>query len=450
MGTYGHEGYDLAGFDGPIGDVSYLPCLAEPATGQPLSVGPEHLDARALYDPTKQIRNAATYYDPNQIKLKLSFAEAYKGNLRLYAVDWDSTARREIIPVNGQSAVLGEFNKGAWVSFPIEVAAGGTVTITVDHTAGGTPCCRGSSWAKAASRPPPPWQALRRAAGSAPSGTKVMTSRPGRTQATCFHPRGVVRGLLQGSRYVWASETSDGRALQSPSGPGREAATYFDPNEIRLQLSFSEAYKGTLHLYAVDWDSTARRELITVDGQTATLGEFHEGAWVSFPISLTAGETVAITVDRTAGANAVLSGVFLGEGGSIPGPADGPQGTLIPLYDKGDAADWATACSQTNASGGGSWIIADIFEAEGKGVGSERVPSWASLLETCHSYGRASVIGYVWTDYGEGGPASIAGIESQVKAWYAYYPGDIAGIFFDGVSKMSPARPRATRASTGR
>jgi hypothetical protein len=33
---------------------------------------------------------------------------------------------------------------------------------------------------------------------------------------------------------------------------------------------------------------------------------------VTFPISVAAGETVPIVVDRTAGANAVLSGIFLG------------------------------------------------------------------------------------------------------------------------------------------
>ncbi len=50
-----------------------------------------------------------------------------------------------------------------------------------------------------------------------------------------------------------------------------------------------------------------------MDGQTAVLsGEFNQGAWVSFPVNVQAGETVTITVDRLAGANAVLSGVFLG------------------------------------------------------------------------------------------------------------------------------------------
>jgi hypothetical protein len=41
----------------------------------------------------------------------------------------------------------------------------------------------------------------------------------------------------------------------------------------------------------------------------------------------------------------------------------------------------------------------------------------------------------VWTDYGQ---ASIASVEAQVDAWYAYYPGEIAGIFFDGVSDEVP------------
>jgi hypothetical protein len=68
-----------------------------------------------------------------------------------------------------------------------------------------------------------------------------------------------------------------------------------------------------LELYAVDWDTTARREIITVNGESAVLSnEFHEGAWVSFPIEVAAGGTVTITVDRLAGSNAVLSGIFLG------------------------------------------------------------------------------------------------------------------------------------------
>jgi hypothetical protein len=112
------------------------------------------------------------------------------------------------------------------------------------------------------------------------------------------------------------------------------------------------------------------------------------------------------------------------------------QDQLIPLYDNGDPADWARACSQANGTGGGSWIIADI--AGEQGPGTARLPAWAHVIGNCYDYGRASVIGYVWTGYGAGGQASIASIESQVDAWYALYPGSIAGIFFDGVSDDIP------------
>ena len=65
--------------------------------------------------------------------------------------------------------------------------------------------------------------------------------------------------LVQGSRYIWASSTTDVRALESPDQSTREAATWYDPTQVQLSLSFSAAYSGPLDLYAVDWDTTGRR-----------------------------------------------------------------------------------------------------------------------------------------------------------------------------------------------
>jgi Spherulation-specific family 4 len=109
------------------------------------------------------------------------------------------------------------------------------------------------------------------------------------------------------------------------------------------------------------------------------------------------------------------------------------QDQLIPLYDDANAADWTQACSTVNGAHGGSWIIADVDQ--GLGPGPAPVPAWASVIKNCYKYGRASVIGYVDTNYGR---LSIATIESQIRAWYSYYPGNIAGIFFDEVSDTIP------------
>ena len=107
--------------------------------------------------------------------------------------------------------------------------------------------------------------------------------------------------------------SSDVRALQSPDKSTREAATYYDSNQLRLALKFNSAYSGNLRLYAVDWDSQ-RSAGAGQRGRSdrRPVGHFNQGAWMTFPISVAAGETVPIVVDRTAGANAVLSGIFLG------------------------------------------------------------------------------------------------------------------------------------------
>jgi hypothetical protein len=317
VGGVGSAGYDLAGWDGSVGDLSYIPgASVSLVRGTRFRWAANTTDGRALSEPDQLTRNAAAYYDANQVQVKLSFSAAYSGTLHLYAVDWDSTARRETITVNGQTAVLSSaFNEGAWVSFPISVAAGGTATITVDRTAGPNAVLSGIFLGNEGSPPA-------MTASTTPQGSWVGTygsvgydlaGWEGTVGDLSSLPAGVSPSLAQGSRYVWAASTTDVRALQAPSGLTRKAATYFNATEIQVKLSFSAAYSGTVHLYAVDWDSTARREAITVNGQTAVLSSsFHEGAWVSFPISVAAGGTVTITVDRMAGVNAVLSGIFLG------------------------------------------------------------------------------------------------------------------------------------------
>ena len=247
------------------------------------------------------------------MRLSLSFAKAYTGELHLYAVDWDSSARRELIGVDGQTAELSSsFNAGAWVSFPISVGAGETVPIVVDHTAGSNAVLSGvfiggsgsPATVASESKPQGSWVASYGSKGydlAAWNGSSDLVEMP-TAEVT----------LTQGSRYQWAASTSEARTLQSPEKTTREAATYFDPNQLRISLKFTSAFTGNLHLYAVDWDSTTRRETVSVAAQSAELSSsFNAGAWMSFPISVEAGETVPIVVSHTAGPNAVLSGIFL-------------------------------------------------------------------------------------------------------------------------------------------
>lgn len=344
----GSAGYDLAAWDGTVGDVSNMPNVSlNLQQGTRYRWGSNTTDARALSDPDQLTRNAAAYYDPNQIRLQLGFKAAYSGTISLYAVDWDELGRREMITVNGQTAELSSsFSKGAWVSFPITVAAGGTVTITVDRTAGPNAVLSGIFLG--GSGAPPAATVSNTPQGSwvneYGSSGYLLADWDG-TQDLSNLPAGVTANVVKGSRSLWSSNTTEARALQGPDGLTRNAATYYDANEVEVQLTFTNSYSGNISLYAMDWSKLTRREMITVNGQTAVLSnDFSEGAWVSFPISVAAGGTVTITADRLAGPNAVLSGIFLGgTGAPLAAPvSSSPQGSWVGTYGSQGylMADW--------------------------------------------------------------------------------------------------------------
>lgn len=130
--------------------------------------------------------------------------------------------------------------------------------------------------------------------------------------------------LVQGSRTVWSTKTTDPRALESPDGSYRTAAAYTDPNQVEIDLTFSKAYSGDLRLYAVDWNSGSDFETITVSDGATTLGStvfakqfgaLAGGEWALLPVDVTAGQTITITATNQdgsiAGTDAVLSGIFL-------------------------------------------------------------------------------------------------------------------------------------------
>jgi hypothetical protein len=314
-GTNGAGGYDLAAWNGGS-DVSSMPGVAV-SVGQ----GSRYLwaantsDVRALENTAGSSRMAGTFYDPSQIRLTLTFNNAYSGNLELYAVDWDSLGRRETITVGNQTANLSsDFSQGAWVSFPVSQAAGSTLTISVNQVAGANAVLSGVFLGGGGA--PPAWPPM---PVQAPQGSWVGTYGSGGYGLAAWNGGsdvlsmpGVSVAVKQGSRYVWAANTPDVRAVENAAASSRTASCYYDPNQIQLTLGFSSAYSGNLELYAVDWDQGGRRETITVGNQTANLSsDYSQGAWTTFAINQAAGSTLNITITNTNGPNAVLSGILL-------------------------------------------------------------------------------------------------------------------------------------------
>jgi hypothetical protein len=215
------------------------------------------------------------------------------------------------------------------------------------------------------SPPPPPYTTAPQGTWTLASGSNgyVLGGFNNGTSDVAFVPSATFT-LDQGSRTCWACSTTDVRALMSPDGTERHAAAWFDPSQVRGHLSFSAPFTGTLHLYAVDWDAAGRRETITVDDgrgpQSVDITTaFDQGAWTGFPVYVAAGGTINITVSRTAGPNAVLSGIFLGEPGAPPVPP--PPAQSIGQYcapSTSSASAYQTAIDNLRKAGTG-WATAD-------------------------------------------------------------------------------------------
>ena len=335
VGTYGGSGYALAAWNGS----SMRPTCPTPrsvGSRLPVQWATSTTDVHGPRERRPVDQGGCLLVPSTQLELQLSFSSAYSGNLELYALDWDSTSRQESISVSDASGtqtagLATSFNEGAWMVFPISVASGGSVTINVQDISGANAVLSGiflgGPGVNVSSAPQGNWVGTYGGSGYA------LAAWNGSSDAT-YLPDATL-SLVQGSRYQWATSTTDVQALESDDQSTREAACWSASTQLELQLSFSSAYSGNLELYALDWDSTSRQESISVSDasgtQTAGLAtSFNEGAWMVFPISVASGGSVTINVQDMSGANAVLSGIFLGGPGIDVSSA--PQGNWVGTY----------------------------------------------------------------------------------------------------------------------
>jgi len=116
--------------------------------------------------------------------------------------------------------------------------------------------------------------------------------------------------------FTWASTTADPRALVIPGGSGGIASCWYNNPTFSFDINITDGNSHQIALYTLDWDSGGRTETIQiVDANnpnsvlsTQSISGFSGGIYLLWTIS---GQ-VKINVTMTAGANAVVSGIFFG------------------------------------------------------------------------------------------------------------------------------------------
>ena len=116
--------------------------------------------------------------------------------------------------------------------------------------------------------------------------------------------------------FTFADPTTDARGLQRPPAfTTRFAATWFDGNALTIELDFLDFQIHRVAAYFIDWDSMGRLQKIEILDNSQTpprvldtrsLSNFSGGQYLVWNLT----GKVLLRITRTAGPNAVISGLF--------------------------------------------------------------------------------------------------------------------------------------------
>jgi hypothetical protein len=118
--------------------------------------------------------------------------------------------------------------------------------------------------------------------------------------------------------WTWAASPGGWIALQRPENPiDRIAGTWFAGSFFTIDVNLTDGNSHQVALYALDWDANSRAETIKVldiptgavlDSRTLSAGSFYNGEYLVWNVR----GHVKFEVDKNAGPNAVISGLFFG------------------------------------------------------------------------------------------------------------------------------------------
>ncbi len=319
---YGGDGYSIAG------DSASYPSYATVSMTVPTAtwISPT-TDVRALQNSAGTGREATAWYASSNFTIDVNLTDGQSHKLALYALDWDSTTRTQTITIRdaGTGTVLDTrnvtgFNGGLYLSWTLS----GHVIFTITNTGPTNAVLSGIFFGPAGAAVPPSGAASFVASDGATQGNwRLGYGGDGYSIAGDSAPYPSYATVsMTVPTATWMSSTSDVRALQNSAGTGREATAWYASSSFTIDVNLTDGQSHEVALYALDWDSYARSQTITVRDaatgtvlDTKTVSGFNGGLYLSWMVS----GHVVFNITNTGPTNAVISGIFFG-GASTSGP----------------------------------------------------------------------------------------------------------------------------------
>ncbi|HJT30669.1 MAG TPA: fibronectin type III domain-containing protein, partial [Pirellulales bacterium] len=315
--AYGPDGYNV------VGDAASYPSYARVnVSGQQSYVwAASTSDSRALQkasDPTGRI--AATWYSPTSFTIDVTMTDGKTHEVSLYLLDWDGVGRSERVdlvdPSTGSvlnTQTASSFGNGEYLTWTV----GGHVQVRITELSGANAVLSGLFFGNITPPASNPGSALFVTADTTTSGT--WQGKYGSAGYDVFDnavnlPSYAQLSVSGQQNWVWASSTTDARALQKVGSPtDRIAATWYAANNFTVDLNLTDGKTHQVAAYLLDWDSGGRTEQVSVlDAATgATLdthsvSNFVSGEYLVWKLS----GHVRLVFTHVGGVNAVLSGLF--------------------------------------------------------------------------------------------------------------------------------------------
>ncbi len=328
INVYGSDGYSLVASSvkdpayatiTPAGEQEYTWSTPSPATQQALEVPPSGTS-----------RVAAVWYSATSFTVDVNVATGQEYNLELYLLDYDASGRAETVTLSdaNTSAVLNtqsasNFASGEYLTWTIS----GNVLITITRTAGANAVLNGLFFDPTTPVPPPPPPPPPPPGSATASFVGSDTSTKGNwinvygsdgyslVASSVKDPAYATIAPAGEQEYTWSTPSpSTQQALEvPPSGTSRVAAVWYSATSFTVDVNVASGQAYNLELYFLDYDASHRAETVTLSDantsavlNTQSVSNFASGEYLTWTIS----GNVLITFTRTAGPNAVVSGLF--------------------------------------------------------------------------------------------------------------------------------------------